>query len=381
MRIRHAVRWAAGVFVFLAAARPLVAQGTNAGNAPRQPAGANARAPAAESEPRTSSAKAPRAPQVDRPVRPAADLQPGDAARPKQKPAAERAPFELTAEEEQHLDELLKDWEDRSTKIKTFKCSFDRWEYDRVNGLKHIVRKGDREVFGEMNALRSIGDGQIKFKSPDHGSYKDNSVRLYRAPPRLPDTRRMTAKQLLALFELDNESRNHWVCDGQSIFQYEVKEKVLHQFKLPPELQGKAITNGPIPFVFGAKVDNLRNRYWMREVTPHDTSDAEIWLEAHPRHQQDAAEFVRATIILDSKTMLPLALETRAPGDTQWTAYAFKDHVVNDPLALVKGDFLPPLTPLGWTKEVEEAPVAPPGALGPFAGRQAAKPPKTVRPK
>ena len=73
-------------------------------------------------------------------------------------------------------------------------------------------------------------------------------------------------------------------------------KKQLIERKLPPEMQGKAIADGPLPFVFGAKADQLKRRYWMRDITPEEDIGKRIWLEAVPKLQQDAANFQKATI-------------------------------------------------------------------------------------
>ena len=95
-----------------------------------------------------------------------------------------------------------------------------------------------------------------------------------------------------------------WMCDGKAIYEFDYKQKKLKEYRLPKELQGKAITNGPLPFVFGAKAESMRQRYLMRIFTPPDEKE-QIWIEAWPRWQQDAANFHHVHVILDAKTMLP----------------------------------------------------------------------------
>ncbi len=53
---------------------------------------------------------------------------PGAAGR---KDVAPLAPFQLTPEEQKLLDVTLKHWEERNAKVKTFKCTFQRREYDQ----------------------------------------------------------------------------------------------------------------------------------------------------------------------------------------------------------------------------------------------------------
>ena len=45
-------------------------------------------------------------------------------------------------------------------------------------------------------------------------------------------------------------------------------------------MQGEAIADGPIPFIFGAKVDKMKQRYWIRDITPKEEIGKRTWLEA-----------------------------------------------------------------------------------------------------
>ena len=152
-------------------------------------------------------------------------------------------------------------------------------------------------------------------------------------------------------------------CDGKKIFELNQPAKQLIERDLPAEMQGKAITDGPLPFIFGAKADQLMKRYWMRDVTPREYVGKEVWLEAWPKRQQDAANFHHATLILSDPAFKPTALQIYLPNGTDHTDYAFKDTSVNSPLALI--DFLAPMTPRGWKRvvnpeaEKNEPPAAP----------------------
>jgi hypothetical protein len=154
---------------------------------------------------------------------------------------------------------------------------------------------------------------------------------------------------------------------------------------LPEEMKGKAISDGPLPFIFGAKAEQLKRRYWMRDVTPTAHVGKQIWLEARPKFQQDAANFHKATVILNERTFLPEALQIIPPGipvaDDKvhaYTAFGFSDPMVNDPLAILKRDFATPLTPPFWKRMMVEDPAAqaenpaPPAGAAPQATRPAA---------
>jgi len=241
-------------------------------------------------------------------------------------PPRPQVPFRLTQAEEKALDEVLNKWEQRNEKIKTYKCRFTRWDYDPAFGPK------------QHNFLKAEGHGEIKYKAPDHGSYH------------MLDMQESTKD---GKYEEKKEGLEHWVCDGESIFEFAPREKHLIQHKLPPEMRGKAIIDGPLPFVFGAKAEQLKKRYFLRDITPKTSAGKEVWLEAYPRYQRDAANFQRVELILTEKDFLPYALQLYLPG-TQRTVYQFEQASVNSLFGAV--DFMAPRVPFGWQKVVEEAP-------------------------
>ncbi|MBI3838677.1 MAG: hypothetical protein HY288_12185 [Planctomycetia bacterium] len=256
---------------------------------------------------------------------------------------APQAPFVLTESQQKLLDQVLLKWEQRSNKVNTFKCSFRRWDYDPAFGRP-------------MDKLKAEGKGFIKYKAPDRGDYSVAELKEFDA-----------AK---ADFVSKTNGLDHWVCDGKSIFEFVPEKKQLIQRKLPPEMQGKAIVDGPLPFIFGAKADQLNQRYWMRDITPRQFIGKEIWLEAVPKRQQDAANFQTATIILTDPDFVPFGLQILLPDGKNKTAYIFEDSKINDPLSIVRGDFLPPFTPLGWKKIVEPDPSDAPSTSPPPSGDQ-----------
>jgi TIGR03009 family protein len=245
--------------------------------------------------PRPSASQPPRLRQAPAPARPA------------------QAPFQLTPREQANLDWVLNTWQQRSAKVKTYKCSFTRWEYD--------------PVFGDPNKP-AVDEGEVNYRSPDKGTF---------------------------WVKKPKERQERWICDGKSMYQYDFRKKLLIQHKLPPELQGKAIVESPLPFIFGAEAAKLRQRYFLKISTPPDVQGKQTWLEAYPRQQRDAANFRRAELILTNKNMTPYALQIDAPNGQNRTVYQFRDIVVNDPLDFLKNPFHV-LTPPFWKKIVEEPP-------------------------
>jgi TIGR03009 family protein len=220
-------------------------------------------------------------------------------------------PFRLTPQEQATLDLVLRAWQERSGRIKTLKCAFTFRKY---------------EVPGQDPTWQS--EGRLSYIAPDKGEYE------------IPD-------------------EEHWICDGKSIFEFNFPNKQLIERPLPPEMQGKAITNGPLPFVFGTTADALHRRYSMRVIPDQELPEqheGQVWLEARPRFRQDAANFRSVTVILDDRKLLPVAVEQVLPNGNR-TSYVFRNVSVNYPLDVLGGLFKEPRAPRGWQRVIERPPL------------------------
>ena len=225
---------------------------------------------------------------------------------------------------------MLEIWERESGNIKTFKCPFERLEYDAVFGPGGNIPK-------------SKSEGHLRYAKPDKGMFRIDEIRYYDAESREWKPR-------------ENDPGEHWVCDGASVYEYNAAKKQLIVRELPPDQRGTAIADGPLPFLFGAKRKKLRQRYFMR-IT--QVTDSQIWLVAYPRTARDAASYRYVELILDREKFLPAALQVYLPGGKSRTVYVFGDARINDPLSMFGGVFLKPRTPLGWKKVIEKIPTGP----------------------
>ncbi len=252
-----------------------------------------------------------------RPDQPVGPHQPPRHAPPGEQPGqqpAPQAPFTLDAQQQQQVDWVLDAWEKRSAQVKTFTCSFVRREYD--------------EVFGQGDEPTHTDSGEIRYQAPDKGLF------WVREPA---------------------ERQERWVCDGNSVFEFNFATKKLIEYELPPELRGRAIANSPLPFLFGATAESLRHRYFLRLITPSDRQN-EVWLQAYPRFREDAANFSRAELILSGREMTPFALQIYLPNGKTRLSYVFEDIRVNATLTnFLQRDPFRVTTPLGWERVVERA--------------------------
>jgi TIGR03009 family protein len=231
-------------------------------------------------------------------------------------------PFTLTAQQLAEVVQVLRSWEQRNSKVKTFDCRFKRWVYDTV--------------FGKPDEARFVELGVIKYAAPDRGMFR-------------VDTAEKNGQEV----PIDDARAEDWKSDGKSIIEYNHKTKRMTVHKLPPEQQGKAIADGPLPFLFNSTADSLMQRYFLRIVTPRDVQ-GQIWLEAYPRRLQNAADFHHAQFIITTEGMSPFALKLIQPNGKDYIVYQFFDIVMNDPLRMFRGDPFRAVTPLGWRSIVEE---------------------------
>lgn len=255
----------------------------------------------------------------------------------------------LSPEAAAALDRLLAAWEGRNAAVRTWSCGFWKWEY---NAFGPVGPKGDRLAFSEST-------GEIKYAMPDKGLFRVKESRQWN-----PQTSRYEARA--------GDVGEHWVCSGTSIYEFRHTERQLRETRLPPEMRGKAISDGPLPFVFGAKAETLKKRYSMRIITPPGVTD-QVWLEALPRYQADAANFSKVELILQTRDLMPFAIRIFKPGGQDHDVFQFdpKTSLVDKGLDLIR-DFSKPVTPLGYTFILEDAAGPPPAQQ--TAGQPAAAP-------
>ncbi len=252
-------------------------------------------------------------------------------------PQAAATPPPLSIEAAAALERLLAAWETRNASVTTWSCGFYKWEY---NAWSPADTGGERLAFSESS-------GEIKYASPDKGMFRVKESKQWNG-----ETKRYEQRV--------GEAGEHWVCNGTSIYEFRHSERQLRETKLPPEMRGKAISDGPLPFVFGAKADTLKKRYRMRIVTPPGVSD-QIWLEALPRMQGDAANFSKVELILQARELMPFAMQIYKPGGQDRDVYQFdvKTSLIDKGLDLIR-DFSRPITPLGYTFILEDTQAPPP---------------------
>lgn len=288
-------------------------------------------------------------PRVQSPntVRPASAQQPAPQnASPR---AAIKAPsfIPLSEAHQNYINKVLEYWQNRTTKVDRYRCTFERWQFDTV--------------FGPPNTFKTYSTGLIRYADPDKGMFKVEKVLSYQAPRSPQEKPRHVT--------IEGVYGEWWVCDGKSVFEYDFTNERLIQQILPAELQGKAIKNGPLPFLFGADAAEIKSRYWLQVITPSNVKDA-VWLEAYPKSQADAANYLKIHIIIDRRDFLPKGLvvfdRSFVKGKNHSrTVFNFRDREENfnttfEALKIWEKNFYEPSLPSGWKKIVNAAPTSQP---------------------
>lgn len=267
--------------------------------------------------------------------------------------------FPLHPDLQKHTDSVLAFWEHHSSKIERYRSDFERWEYDRAN-------------FNPVQA-QTYSTGKVMYAQPDKGLFE---VTALMQGKKLEDGTIGYDVQKATEFE-------KWICDGSTIFEFDHRNKQLIERALPPEMQGKQIVEGPLPFLFGAKKAQIEARYWVR-INP-EKKDV-FWLEAVPKQREDAANFRQIDIVIpDDKEFLPKAIILHHRGGTQ-TTFEFAKRETNwnealEKLAIWNRAFFNPATPSGWKRVKEPASqqqaVQPPSQTLPLRQAQQDPPPRS----
>lgn len=219
--------------------------------------------------------------------------------------APARAPFPpLSQAAEQQLDRLLQAWQAQSQGTKTLECRFQRWTYDMFAAPAGI------------HAIKS--EGIIKYKAPDMGLFQVEKQSFFNGmKDGKPD-----------FVSKPDHYGEHWVCNGEELIEFDHAAKECKIRQLPPELRGENIVQSPLPFVFNLDAQQIKERYWVRQV--QSPKPGMVLIEAYPKLQEARAQYRLVQIALNEKTLLPEALLMYAPNfdakkAPKWEHYEFSD--------------------------------------------------------
>jgi TIGR03009 family protein len=250
-------------------------------------------------------------------------------------------PFQLNVLQQGALDQVLDAWQKSSGNISTFQCSFERWEYNVAFGPGKDI---------PLNKNK----GKLTYQKPDKGSIEISEINAFRQAPAQPGQQPGAAVQADWVAQ-PGAIGEHWVCDGKSVYEYRANQKQVVEHPIPPALQGQAIADGPLPFLFGADATKLKARYWMK-LDESNSNPAQIWIIAQPKFQQQAADFKEVDVILDKEKLLPQYMQVWMPnGDHHVYIFDMKSVQTNNLFGRLQGFFARPSVPFGWKHVVQAA--------------------------
>ena len=244
----------------------------------------------------------------------------------------------LTPEHQKYIEDLLDVWEQSSSQVKLCTCDFERWDYNA-----EIVSK--RDPNDNRLIAHRIVRGQIRFGNPDQAQYESSEMWSYQNPD----------EQNPYVQQKGDGDHEKWICDGKSIYEFDFVNKRVYENKIPSEMQGSGLAESPLPFLFGAKKQQILDRYWLRIATPAGLEN-EYWLLAVPKRAEDAQTYSKVEIILAKEDFLPKSLHIYSKGYNPATTAVsqhveFKNRKINGQLATIKnfmGMFVRPAKPIGW---------------------------------
>ncbi len=202
------------------------------------------------------------------------------------------------------LEQLLKNWSQRSALIQTLRGTHRRFVYDRVF----------------MTEKRSVG--AFYYEAPSKGRIDIQPAKI--TPGEKVQHQDGKTGKILT-YALKQESPERWICNGQQIWQVNDTAKQVEVVPIPPDHQGQNIMDGPLPFLFGMPPQKAKLRYQLAMVNDPNLQKNLVRLHVFPRLRQDAANWQSAEVILDTEQYLPRAVKLIDPTGNTETTYLFND--------------------------------------------------------
>lgn len=251
------------------------------------------------------------------------------------------------------VETLLLQWEQKSARVQRLSGMFSRVVYDNV-------------FFVEKRA-----EGKFWYEAPDKG-------RMDFAPGRdLPTVNPEKKSPAGEPYTIQADAQQKWICNGKEVLIINDEQKLYDRVEIPPQQQGTNIINGPLPFLFGMKAAQAKDRYLLGLGQMHDptgkaTGTGRVHVVAAPKKEIDAREWRRAEVLMDPTYFLLSAIRLLDPTGNRETVYMFRDVKgngvwLNNPF----NDRPPPSYTLGLNsrapaeEEAQEKPVVPAGGRKP----------------
>lgn len=187
------------------------------------------------------------------------------------------------------------------------------WE-QKTSGIERMKGKYRRYVYDHIFLVEKRAYGEYWFESPDKARmdfYPDKEI------PN-PPQHKIGDK----LYQVEADRGETWLCTGKEILDISHAKKTYDRFQIPVAFQGQNITNGPLPFLFGMKAEEVKKKYMMNLGEMHKPEEGRIHIIATPLVPALRREFKRAEILLNSD-YLPTGVKLWDPAGSKETVYVF----------------------------------------------------------
>ena len=221
------------------------------------------------------------------------------------RPPAEKRPRPAPQEPEKEpeidkldpkLEKILNEWEAHSSKIKS------------ISG-KHLRRE-----FIKSFAVEKVSEGEFFLETPDKGR-----IDMIAKPVKGEVATREG-------YTLEKGSSERWICTGEEILSFNDDDKTYTRDVLPVSMRGKNIVHSPLPFLFGMKADEAKQRFNLKLIGFNKDNTA-AHIQAIPRMDTDRQNYSEAGIMLDLKQFIPRAVRLVDPNGIE-TVYIFDQKYV-----------------------------------------------------
>jgi TIGR03009 family protein len=176
------------------------------------------------------------------------------------------APAPANAPDANRMRQILKDWERRSTLLKSLDVE--------------IVRTDRSKAWGDEEY-----EGRAMLVSPDLAWLHFDK---FEVDPKTNQKKKVGNERI--------------VCNGKEVWQYRIDTKQIYIFPLGQDARQRALDEGPLPFLFNMKEAEALDRYVMALV--NQTPECFV-ISVVPRKAIDQKSFTRAFLQLEKKTYLP----------------------------------------------------------------------------
>ncbi|CAN5739735.1 hypothetical protein BH23PLA1_BH23PLA1_41870 [soil metagenome] len=204
---------------------------------------------------------------------------------PSQVPATVKPPNDPLAE--QKLNQILARWEADSAQIGSLFAEFDH--------VEKLVLVGTQKRYRGMAFLQRPNLALIELKRQVGEEYKfDKRI----------------------------------VCTGREVVEYSAAATQITVFPLPKDAQLRALDEGPLPFLFGLKAEEIKRRY---QMTLKQEAEKSYRIEIEPLLPIDRDAFAVAVLDLNKETLLPDALYMLSANGQDQQHYYFTRILKNRP--------------------------------------------------